>query len=197
MLECLYLILDVDYMSRYLVSDFVETALSPSLSRSILYLHTLHSLIHTFTYLSMLTKFKVPYSASAQWYLCVLLNWLKLNKMSFNLQHFTLNLQYQLSSWFFFMINLYVVCMDFFRTEVEFWLVLLGPSTGKVLDSWCLFLISENKICWLDVYFNIQDSKHNYTSAVYSLMTPLPPHHQKKNTLTRKSLWQRSCIPPI
>lgn len=175
----------------------METALSPSLSRSTLYLHTLHSLIHTFTYLSMLTKFKVPYSASAQWYLCVLLNWLKLNKMSFNLQHFTLNLQYQLSSCFFFMINLYVVCMDFFRTEVEFWLVLLGPSTGKVLDSWCLFLISENKICWLDVYFNIQDSKHNYTSAVYSLMTPPPPHHQKKNTLTRKSLWQRSCIPPI
>lgn len=180
MLECLYLILDVDYMCRYLVSDFVETALSPSLSQSILYLHTLHSLIHTFTYLSMLTKFKVPYSASAQWYLCVLLNWLKLNKMSFNLQHFTLNLQYQLSSCFFFMINLYVVCMDFFRTEVEFWLVLLGPSTGKVLDSWCLFLISENKICWLDVYFNIQDSKHNYTSAVYSLMTPPTPPPPKK-----------------
>lgn len=78
------------------------------------------------------------------------------------------------------MINLYVVCMDFFRMEVEFWLVLLGPSTGKVLDSWCLFLISENKICWLDVYFNIQDSKHNYTSAVYSLMTPHPPPPKKK-----------------
>lgn len=77
------------------------------------------------------------------------------------------------------MINLYVVCMDFFRTEVEFWLVLLGPSTGKVLDSWCLFLILENEICWLDVYFNIQDSKHNYTSAVYSLMTPHPPTTKK------------------
>lgn len=116
MLECLYLILDVDYMSRYLVSDFVETALSPSLSRSTLYLHTLHSLIHTFTYLSMLTKFKVPYSASAQWYLCVLLNWLKLNKMSFNLQHFTVNLRYQLSSCF---LLLWLTCMLYVWTFSE------------------------------------------------------------------------------
>lgn len=185
MLECLYLILDVDYMSRYLVSDFVETALSPSLSRSILYLHTLHSLIHTFTYLSMLTKFKVPYSASAQWYLCVLLNWLKLNKMSFNLQHFTLNLRYQLSSCFSFMINLYFVCMDFFRTEVEFWLVLLGPSTGKVLDSWCLFLISENKICWLDVYFNIQDFKIA-SIIILQLCIPLMTTPPKKKYINQK-----------
>lgn len=110
MLECLYLILDVDYMCRYLVSDFVETALSPSLSRSILYLHTLHSLIHSFTYLSMLTK-NLRYSASAQWYLCVLLNWLKLNKMSFNLQHFTLNLQYQLSSCFFLLWLTCILCV--------------------------------------------------------------------------------------
>lgn len=81
------------------------------------------------------------------------------------------------------MINLYVVCMDFFRTEVEFWLVLLGPSTGKVLDSWCLFLISENKIRLLDVYFNIQDRKHNYTSAVYSFKDPPPQKkiHQLEN----------------
>lgn len=115
MLECLYLILDVDYMCRYLVSDFVETALSPSLSRSILYLHTLHSLIHTFTYLSMLTK-NLRYSASAQWYLCVLLNWLKLNKMSFNLQHFTVNLWYQLSSCFFL---LWLTCMLYVWTFSE------------------------------------------------------------------------------
>lgn len=196
MLECLYLILDVDYMCRYLVSDFVETALSPSLSRSILYLHTLHSLIHTFTYLSMLTKFKVLG-------ICTMISLcsFKLVEIEQNVFQFaTFCCQFTISAvklFFSFMINLYVVCMDFFRTEVEFWLVLLGPSTGKVLDSWCLFLISENKICWLDVYFNIQDSKHNYTSAVYSLMTPHPPTTKKKNTLTRKSLWQRSCIPPI
>lgn len=181
MLECLYLILDVDYMCRYLVSDFVETALSPSLSRSILYLHTLHSLIHTFTYLSMLTKnlryrtlhlhndISVFFWTGWKWIKCLSICNILLSIYDISCQ-----------AVFSFMINLYVVCMDFFRTEVEFWLVLLGPSTGKVLDSWCLFLISENKICWLDVYFNIQDSKHNYTSAVYSLMTPHPPTTKKK-----------------
>lgn len=134
----------------------------------------------------MLTKFKVPYSASAQWYLCVLLNWLKWIKC-LSICNILLSI-YDIScqAVFSFMINLYLVCMDFFRTEVEFWLVLLGPSTGKVLDSWCLFLISENKICWLDVYFNIQDSKHNYTSAVYSFNDDPPP--QKKKYINQKIL---------
>lgn len=162
-------------MSKNLVSDFVETALSPSFSIHSIFTHT--ALLQTFIYLPMLTKFK-RYLVSAQWFLCVLLNWLKLNKRSFNLHHFTVNLRYQLSSCFSFMINLYLVCVDFFRMAVEFWLVLLGPFTGKVLDSWCLFLISENKICLLDVYFIIQDRKHNHTSAVYSIndTTPTPPH---------------------
>lgn len=52
MLECLYLILDVDYMSRYLVSDFVETALSPlTLSIHSIFTHT--ALFNTHFYLSV------------------------------------------------------------------------------------------------------------------------------------------------
>lgn len=140
-------------MSRYLVSDFVETALSPSLSISIHSIFSHSALLHTFIYLPLLTNFK-RFLVSAQWYLCVLLNWLKLNKMSFDLLQFYC--QFTISAVDQAVFLLWLTCMLYVWTFSEWqsnfdwcsWGLLLArywtvdvcfKSQEKKLFTWCLF----------------------------------------------------------